>query len=98
MPVFNLICSVDGNNDTYSKALAGCLQAQEKFIEAFFYYQCTYLMNREKHQDCLFYSGVCLYDAQMKEKAQKYFSDFLGNPGSHTNLIAKAKLYTKLCT
>jgi hypothetical protein len=54
------------------------------------------MINNQTNQDCLFYSGVCLYDHGMKEEAQDMLNRFIENPGAYSNLLTKAKLYLKL--
>jgi len=97
IPIFELLTNLDGNNYLYAKALAGALQASKKYFEAYFYYQASYMINNKAdNRDCLFYSGVCLYEFDLKDLALNILNKFVEDSGIYENLLAKAKLYIKL--
>jgi hypothetical protein len=93
LPIFELLNIVDNMNALYSKALAGCHHAMGDYANALFKYKFTYLLDSEKESDCLFYSGVCLYEAEMFERAEKEFNDYLQKQNKSVEFSGKTALY-----
>ncbi|MFN8770722.1 MAG: hypothetical protein ACK5Z5_09775 [Neisseriaceae bacterium] len=94
LPLFQITVAYDSSNIVYLKALAGCLQALKEFLSAHFIYKIAYIIDN-KNDECLFYSGVCLYELGQLDNATQEFDAFLSIT-TNKELSKKANLYLEI--
>lgn len=91
LPIFQFLVLFDTRNPLYIKAVAGCMQNLDRFLEAYTYYQIAYEFDKEGQQDCLFYMAFCAIKQNMQNEAGKLLDEFITKNPSH-EFTKKAKL------
>ncbi len=91
VPIFQFLTLYKPGFPLYLKAIAGCLQNLEKYMDAYMYYQSAFMVDQKNSQDCLFYMGFCAIKMQKNKEAQEVLTHFIEKNPEH-ELEKKAKL------
>lgn len=94
LPIFQFLTLFKPGTPLYLKAIAGCMQNLEQYMEAYMYYQSAFMVDMKNNQDCLFYMGFCAIKLQKNEQAVELLTQFLkDNPGHEYEKKAKLLLH-----
>lgn len=91
LPIFQFLTLFKPGTPLYLKAIAGCLQNLEEYMQAYMYYQSAFMVGMKENQDCLFYMAFCAIKMQKNEQAQELLTQFIKDNAGH-DLEKKAKL------
>lgn len=91
LPIFQFLSLFKPGTSLYLKAIAGCLQNLEKYMEAYMYYQSAFMVDTKANQDCLFYMAFCAIKLQKNDQALELLNQFLKDNVGH-EYEKKAKL------
>ncbi len=91
LPIFQFLVLFKPGTSLYLKAIAGCLQNLEQYMEAYMYYQSAFMVDMKNSQDCLFYMGFCAIKMQKNDQARELLTQFVKDNAGH-EFEKKAKL------
>lgn len=91
LAVFLFLNASKPNTALYLKSAASCYQNMERYEDAFYMYQSTYIVDTKTNYDCLFYLGFCGIKLGQKDEAKGLLNLFVDNYPDH-ELVKKAKL------
>jgi len=91
LPIFQFLVLFKPAETLYMKAIAGCLQNLEQYMEAYMYYQSAFMAKMKDNPDCLFYMAFCAIKLQKNDEALNLLNHFLKDNPNH-ELEKKAKL------
>lgn len=94
LPIFQFLTLFKPGTPLYLKAIAGCMQNLEQYMEAYMYYQSAYMVSKTQHSDCLFYMAFCAIKLTNNDQAIELLNQFLKfNPGHELEKKAKLLLH-----
>ncbi len=94
LPIFQFLTLFQPGTPLYLKAIAGCSQNLEKYMEAYMYYQSAFMVNTKENQDCLFYMAFCAIKLEKSDQAHELLTQFIkDNPGHECEKKAKLLLH-----